>query len=71
MDMKTWCVKFCGSDEWFGCDTGWYWGAIMEADAGEVTLGDTVGPFATAADAALDMVRTWAVSSAQRPEVPN
>lgn len=66
MDKTMWCVKHCDAEEWAGCEPGYYWGAIEEADAGDVTLGDTVGPFPTAADAALDMVRSWAVASAGR-----
>ena len=69
MEMNTWCIKWCGPNDWQGCEPGYYWGALEDADAGEVTLGDTTGPFETAADAALNMVRTWAIQSAERKGV--
>ena len=55
---KTFVVKLCGEDEWLGCEPGWYWGELFEAEAGEVTLGDSVGPFDTAGAAAMSMTRT-------------
>ncbi len=72
MELKDWCVKWHTGEEWLGCEAGYYWGEIdrqrmTDEESGEVLLGDTTGPFPTAADAALDMVRTWAMASAAQP----
>jgi hypothetical protein len=74
MEIKDWCVKWHSSDEWFGCKPGYYWGDVdrqrmVDEKSGEVLLGNAVGPFKTAADAALDMVRTWAIQSVERKGV--
>ncbi len=49
---------------------GWYWGETPKATspaAGLIIPETARGPFPTAADAALDMVRTWAMASAAQP----
>lgn len=67
MRDTTWIIKRCGPEDWLECEPGWYWGGVPNFDPDDPTLGDTVGPFPTAADAALDMVRTWAIASAAQP----
>lgn len=62
MEQTKWLIKYSSA---YGPE-GWYWGRTPRH---EVLL-DHHGPFPTAADAALDMVRTWAVASAQAG-VPN
>ena len=44
------------------CFGGWYWGKVdveLTARKDEAMLEDRAGPFGTAGEAALDMVRTW------------
>lgn len=58
MDEDTWAVKHCEAGfDWEDCETGWYWGAVYEAENGYVVLGDSHGPFETASAAASAMAR--------------
>ncbi len=55
-------------------DGKWYWGLVDEeltfAHCKAMLGPDRRGPFDSAADAALDMVRTWVVQSAARGGSP-
>lgn len=45
---------------------GWYWGELAKP-LGVILPETGVGPFPTAADAGLNMVRTWAMDSHAKP----
>lgn len=46
---------------------GYFWGTICGFSAGEVEMRDVRGPFRTAGEAGIDMLRTWITASAEQP----